>query len=150
MAVGSTEEKLEWLPAGLISSWGRSGRSALFQDIPGRLRYVNPKARQRAEVLAKTGSRLMHAMLSPDERWVVFTVLSAGTTQIMLSRFRGSQPIEEPDWLPMTEGSYRDSHGRWGPTGNEIYFLSDRDGIAVFGNMGERRGNIWMAEWDRP
>ncbi len=43
--------------------------------------------------------------------------------------FRGVQPIETSEWIPITGGELSDDKPRWSPDGNLMYFTSNRDGF---------------------
>jgi len=45
-----------------------------------------------------------------------------------IAPYRGANTIQEKDWIPITDGRFRDHPDHWSPGGNALYFLSDRDG----------------------
>ena len=71
------------------------------------------------------------ARFSPDGRYISFHVRTGNplARQIFIAPFRGDAPIDERDWLPVTDGSAMDRETYWSPDGNLLYFLSDRDGF---------------------
>ena len=41
---------------------------------------------------------------------------------------REQGPSEESDWIPVTDGSRLEGFSWWSPSGDLLYYLSDRDG----------------------
>ena len=68
--------------------------------------------------------------LSPDERWIAFhTIPRIDARQVYVAPFRGPVPIEQKEWIPVTDGQAMERYGAWSPDGNTLYFLSERDGF---------------------
>jgi len=66
--------------------------------------------------------------VSPDGRLLCFSSQRGGRARrIYLAPFTG-EPVPEKDWTVLIEGSELDRQPFWAPTGNLVYFLSDRDG----------------------
>ena len=66
--------------------------------------------------------------LSPDGRLLTFSALRPGRARrLYLVPFTG-EPVPEKDWTVLVDGSDLDRQPFWGPSGNIVYFMSDRDG----------------------
>jgi Tol biopolymer transport system component len=113
---------------GLVTSWTADGGGILFHDVPGRVSFLDWASRRRTEMLAKPNYRLVSTKLSPDGHWISFCALTGSTSRIYIAPYRGPNPIEEKDWIPVTDGQFRDERGHWSLAGDVIYFLSNRDG----------------------
>ncbi len=72
--------------------------------------------------------------LSPDGRWVAFSVKSTAPGQadyreaVWLAPADGSEPARQ-----LTLGSRHDTHPRWSPDGTRLAFLSDRSAVMQAG-----------------
>ena len=113
---------------GLATAWTAAGAGIIFHDVPGRVSLLEWAPRRRTEMLAKSNYRLVGASLSPDGHWITFCALTGGTSRIYVAPYRGANTIQEKDWIPITDGRFRDHPDHWSPGGNALYFLSDRDG----------------------
>jgi eukaryotic-like serine/threonine-protein kinase len=66
--------------------------------------------------------------LSPDGKFLCFSALRAGRARrIYMVPFTG-EPVPQSEWSLLVEGADLDRQPFWAPTGNLIYFISDRDG----------------------
>lgn len=74
--------------------------------------------------------RVQDPQVSPDGRWIAFTVgipdleANAVDTDIWLMPIEGGEPWQ------ITRGSGADHSPRWSPDGSQLVFVSDRDGTA--------------------
>ncbi len=81
--------------------------------------------------------------LSPDGRWVAFTVKAAGPGKddyreaVWLAPADGSAPARQ-----VTLGSRHDTYPRWSPDGSRLAFLSDREAVLEAGGGGSRPGRV--------
>ena len=112
---------------GLATSWS-SDDGIFSHDIPGRVFFLDWASHRKTEVLAKPNYRLVSTKLSPDGHWISFCALTGSTSRIYIAPYRGPYRIEEEHWIPITDGQFRDERGQWSPSGDVIYFLSNRDG----------------------
>jgi dipeptidyl aminopeptidase/acylaminoacyl peptidase len=77
--------------------------------------------------------------LSPDGRWVAFSVKGVGPDKddyresVWLAPADGSTPARQ-----LTLGSRRDTHPRWSPDATQLAFLSDRGAVLQDGGGGIR------------
>jgi Tol biopolymer transport system component len=125
------------LPKKICSSCGRPvewspDRAKLLFD------YAGPKRREIHTLDVGTGQSkalLQHPehslnmpRISPDGRLLSFSMLRPGRARrIYVAPFTG-EPVPEKEWTVLIEGSDFDRQPFWAPSGNLIYFLSERDG----------------------
>ncbi len=81
--------------------------------------------------------------LSPDGRWVAFSVKAVGPDKddyreaVWLAPADGSSPARQ-----LTLGSRHDTHPRWSPDGAQLAFLSDRGAVLEAGGGGSRSASL--------
>ena len=82
-------------------------------------------------ILQVQGRRIYTPRLSPDQRWITFTLYSdSQDRRIHIARFRGNDPIPEAEWKPLSSAAYLDQRQPfWSPGGGFLYFVSDQDGF---------------------
>lgn len=116
-----------WTPEGALLVWAASsGRHTGLRDV---------RTGSLVELFAPGTAAPVAPALSPDGKWVVFHILVARGSdksvpplrRIFLARYAG-QPLQQSEWIPVTDGTGLDREPRWSADGNRIYFLSDRDG----------------------
>ncbi|MCI0408008.1 MAG: winged helix-turn-helix domain-containing protein [Acidobacteria bacterium] len=91
--------------------------------------------RQMRVVTSHPEENLYQARLSPDNRWVSFVAakaIEAGVSTIYVVPASGGQ------WRRITEGKYFDDKPRWEPSGQRLYFISNRTGFF----------NVWGIRFD--
>lgn len=112
---------------GLATFLTADGRM-FYHDVPGRVSVLDLASRRRTLLLEKSDHRFVGTHLSPEGRWLTFSEVSRGRSRIIVARYRGPAPIEEQDWIELTDGRSWDIHSYWSPGSSVIYFSSDRDG----------------------
>ncbi len=71
---------------------------------------------------------LLYARLSPDNRWMSFTVRTdVNRARIAIAPLDGARPVPESAWIYLAEVGPNDS-SNWSPDGKTLYFTSPRDG----------------------
>jgi dipeptidyl aminopeptidase/acylaminoacyl peptidase len=113
---------VDWLP----------DRSKLLVDTAGpkqrEIHIVDVATGQARPLLQHPESRLTMPRLSPDGRVLVFNQVREGRARrIYLVPFTG-EPVPESEWALLVDGTDFDRQPVWSPSGDIIYFLSDRDG----------------------
>jgi Tol biopolymer transport system component len=113
---------VEWLPDRtklLFDSGGEKRRDIHLLDV------ATGKSK---ELLRHPDHPVTMPRLSPDGRHISFSMIQPGRSRrIYLAPFTGD-PVPEEDWTVLVEGSNLDRQPFWAPSGNLIYFLSERDG----------------------
>jgi serine/threonine protein kinase/Tol biopolymer transport system component len=143
---GGTPEKLSCDGCGWPTDWSADRSKVLFQTywIPGpgkrhSLSLLDLASGRKTEILAHRGLELYRAHFSPDERWILFHAYSstAGTREF-IAPFHGHDVSAAPlvtddgtpaDWIAVTDGKSYTDGSRWSGDGNQVYFISERDGF---------------------
>jgi eukaryotic-like serine/threonine-protein kinase len=107
-------------------------RAKLFVDNAGpksrEIHLVDVATGQSQALLQHTEGGLNMPRLSPDGRVLTFSIQRPGRARrIYLAPFTG-KPVPEAEWTVLVDGADFDRQPFWAPSGNLIYFLSDRDG----------------------
>ena len=77
---------------------------------------------------------------SPDGKSIAFHLRTRqSTAQVFLARIAGALPLAREAWIPVTDGANDDAEPAWSPSGELLYYLSDRDGFRC----------IWATRVDR-
>jgi Tol biopolymer transport system component len=85
---------------------------------------------QKIELIKHPSYSLYQPQFSPDDRFIAFLAQTGqGRSRIYVTRFRGMERLDPPDWIPITAGDLSDDKPRWSPDGNLMYFTSNRDGF---------------------
>ncbi|MBV9443064.1 MAG: PD40 domain-containing protein [Acidobacteriaceae bacterium] len=114
----------------LLGDVSSSGRVLL--GTPDRNRHgidaFDIQSREEREVMVDPGGRWLWAgSLSNDDRWLTFTAVWPGHSQIYVAPFRGVL-VPPSEWIPITDGSTLDDHPRFSHQEKFLFFASDRDG----------------------
>jgi eukaryotic-like serine/threonine-protein kinase len=125
------------LPKKICNACGRpvewsADRAKLLVDNAGPQRrdihLLDVASGQSKPLLLHGEFQLNMPRLSPDGRLVAFSELRGGRARrIYVAPFTG-EPVPEKDWTVLVDGSDFDRQPAWAPSGNVIYFVSDRDG----------------------
>jgi len=145
---GGGEEQLlttPGLPADVPWDWSSDGQWILGgsdrQPSGRRLICLFPlqaaphAERQMRVVTSHPTENLYQARFSPDNRWVSFIAakaIEAGISTIYVV------PATGGEWRRITEGKYFDDKPRWAPSGQTLYFISNRTGFF----------NVWGIRFD--
>ena len=85
---------------------------------------------KKLELISHPSYSLYQPQFSPDDRYLAFLAQTGqGRSRIYAARFKGLQPIETSEWIPITDGKLSDDKPRWSPDGNLMYLTSNRDGF---------------------
>ena len=119
--------------------WSRIGRScSLTTPVRSAARFIFSMWRPgRASPCCNTRTRPLNMpRLSPDGRCCPSRAASrAGRAASTWRRFTG-EPVPEKEWTLLIDGSDFERQPFWAPSGNLIYFLSERDGSGASGRSG--------------
>jgi hypothetical protein len=113
---------VDWLP----------DRTKLLVDAAGpqrrEIHILDVATGQSKALLQHPEGPLNMPRRSPDGRYLCFSMLRPGRARrIYLAPYTG-EPVPQNEWTVLIEGSDFDRQPFWAPSGNLIYFLSDRDG----------------------
>ena len=108
-------------------------RTKLFFDYAGPDRreiHVLDVASGRSTLLLKDPERgLTMPRLSPDGRSLMFTMVLGGRARRTFIAPYTGQEVPASEWKVLVEGTDLDRQPHWAPSGQLVYFLSDRDGF---------------------
>jgi Tol biopolymer transport system component/predicted Ser/Thr protein kinase len=112
---------VEWLPGGNALLFDNGGRS-------GEIKRLDLDTGKSTVVLKHAESPLAMPRLSPDGRHVTFTRGFPGRKRhLYVAPFTG-ELVPESEWTLLVDGADFERQPFWSPTGQFIYFLSERDG----------------------
>jgi Tol biopolymer transport system component len=121
---------------GWTSNWSHDGVHLLVDaGFEGSLGLVVFGQQKPIPVLQHPSYPLDKGRLSPDGRWIAFHAIPGPTIRrIFVAPFRdpsqsGTAPVEEKEWIRITDGAGMERYAAWSPDGNVLYFLSERDGF---------------------
>ena len=85
---------------------------------------------EQTEFLKHATYSLYQVDFSADGRWITFeAVTRPGHSRLFVAPASEPWPIDEKNWVPVTDDRGWDDKPRWSPDGNLIYFTSERDGF---------------------
>ena len=112
--------------------WSWDGTKIVY-DSYDQTRYVGlleTVTGRTTQILKHPKYSLFQPQFCPGDRWISFACMhKPDRTRVMVAPFHGAAAIPESEWIPVTDGSGFDSRPRWSPSGNLLYFTSDRDGF---------------------
>jgi len=120
--------------------WSPDKRFILYQNYgSGTTNLLHVESGEQTELLKASEGKIVSARFSPDGRWIAFRRELAGFRGALLAApFQGAQAIPEEKWVEIISAGNVNDKPRWGPNGNILYFLSNR----------ERNLGVWMQRLD--
>jgi len=125
------------VPKRICAACGRpvewlSDRTKLLIDNAGPkqrdIHILDVATGQTKPLLQGAEFQLTMPRVSPDGRALSFTQVRPGRARRIYAVAFTSELVPEQDWSILIDSSDFDRQPAWAPTGNTIYFLSDRDG----------------------
>ena len=119
---------------GCFLPWDLSsnGSQLLFWSLDQRrVGLVDLASGGKADLLRHSEYAVLHAVFSPDDRWISFLAIGGSARRIFIAPFSGPARVDERLWIAVIDG-LSESTPRWSPDGNLIYFTSFRDGFECF------------------
>jgi Tol biopolymer transport system component len=116
-------------------AWFPDGSKILTADYSRQssIDIVEVASGQKLEYLKHPKYSLFPRAVSPDGRWIAFTVdIGNGRTPIYVAAYLPGSPPAEKDWIKISDGSVSEGMPRWSPDGGLLYFNSERDGFLCF------------------
>ncbi len=112
-------------PCGYPWSFSSDAKLLLYNcPSNGPVQVFHSESGETSQILERL---IFQVSFSPDDRWIVFgQQYPVGTERVFISPF---PPKRQEEWLPVTDGASFDAYPRWSPSGNFVYFISDRDGF---------------------
>ena len=99
-------------------------------EIQRGMALLDLRTGARTELLRDSKYDLADHALSPDGHWIAFRAnLSPEQQRLFVIRVRAEgPPIEEKDWIAVSDARQLNYSPRWSPDGSRLYFISGRDG----------------------
>jgi Tol biopolymer transport system component len=121
-------------------AWSPDKKFILYQRADsGATHRLNVENGETTEILKAAEGKIVSARFSPDGRWIAFRrELADRKGALLAAPFRGVQAVPESSWVEIAPANHVNDKPRWGPNGNILYFLSNR----------ERNTGIWMRRLD--
>ena len=114
------------------TGWSIDGRRILFESAApsSSLGEFDISSGKKFEIAANSDRSFHSARFSPDGRWIAFDASSEpGTKQIYIAPHHPGERVNPGDWIAITNGRAMDTIPAWGPHGDKLYFISERDGL---------------------
>ena len=121
------------LDCGEPRAWLPNGGGLLYQRLSSKgdsiIGVVEPSGRT-AVLLESNESSLFSPSMSPDGKWLALIVRTPPNDhRITVVPIREGSAAPRPEWISVTERGPFVNKPRWSPTGNLLYYISDRDGF---------------------
>jgi len=109
--------------------WSSDERQlVLIGTAPARVSILDLETGRRIPLLNDSTHLLWNARFSPDDKWISFNATDQKGSRILVAPVRGEGTISPQDWITVADSGW-DDKPRWSPDGNELYFISERDGF---------------------
>ncbi len=128
---------------GRPTDWSPDGTKLLAHDLngkPGQAGFIDIDTGGTKVFLEHT-QRIYNPVLSPDGRWVVFTLHPPGPMRTYVAPYREDRIIPENEWILLRQSDFYERYFRWSPRGEALYFLRRP--------YGENRDSIWAIPFQR-
>ncbi len=137
-AVGGGEQRALCERCGRPDDWSPDGK--VITSLPlytSGITSFDPVTSKSVEIANHGILHTTAPQLSPDGKWLTFHTFPntraakptvSSKRQIFVAPYNG-HPVPPAKWIPITDGEALDREARWSSDGNQIYFLSDRDGF---------------------
>lgn len=110
------------------TDWSRDDKTLLvFGGAPYHISALDLPSHALTPILQHPTYNVLYGRLSPDNRWVSFTVRTGPDhARLMIAPLEGLHPVPESAWVEIAEGGPED-WADWSPDGRTLYFTSARD-----------------------
>jgi serine/threonine protein kinase/Tol biopolymer transport system component len=122
--------------------WSPDGKLLLrvFAGSRPEAELCDPQTGQSTPLLRLLDKALHSPQFSRDGRWIAFHVATSEVTRrVYVVRYQGPRLHPKSEWIAVSDGKTMDREPRWSPNGEQLYFLSTRDGYNC----------IWAQRLDR-
>jgi len=114
-------------------NWLPGGRGLLYQKLSAKgnsLIGVLELTGHAEPLVQSSDSALFSPSVSPDGRWMALVVRTPPNDhRVTVVPLRNGIAAPKVAWIPVTESGPWVNKPRWAPSGNLLYYVSDRDGF---------------------
>jgi hypothetical protein len=112
-------------------SWTPDGKGLLSaRDKPIRWLLVDGETGTVSDLLSHPRYDIHRLQISPDGRWLAFNPkIGPRKEPIFVAPYRPGHNSPESEWIEIADGTGYDGRPLWAPSGNLLYFVSNRDGF---------------------
>jgi Tol biopolymer transport system component len=104
----------------------------VFGGNPHQISVLDIASHRQTPLVMHGENHLLYGRLSPDNRWVSFTVrVQSNRGRISIAPIDGPKPVPESAWITIAE-TEPNAWANWSPDGKTLYFTSGRDGHECF------------------
>ena len=117
---------------GVAVSWQPGGKQVLCERAGNRrqIAALHTETGECRTVAEHASSELIGARFSPDGKWFLFSMQAdARRRKFFAGRWREGTPLRMEEWIPVDEGQNYELDAAWGPDGDLLFYISDRDGF---------------------
>lgn len=119
---------------GTVTGVSGDGNRILYEPMEvENVTLVSRDTRKSTIVVAQPDKEtiLSGAQFSRDGNWLAFHALSGGTntSRIWIIPTAEPYPVPPGNWIAVTDGKSQDLTPVWSPSGNLVYYITDRDGF---------------------
>jgi Tol biopolymer transport system component/DNA-binding winged helix-turn-helix (wHTH) protein len=116
-----------------VWDWSRDNKRLLLNGRDQQLSLLDLLSGSEKPFLSRTGFMLFQVKFSPDEQSVAVLGCHADDLariqcQIFVVPIEHGVVVTQDRWIPIDHPSQWDDKPRWSPSGELLYFISDRDG----------------------
>src|SRR5262249_26334128 len=114
-----------------LDDWSSDGKKMLYHwSEPRRVAVLDLESRRQQDILVHPIYNLYQPHFSSDDRWITFHAqIDPEHRRLYIVPANLDRLQEEKNWIAITTGEYSDDKPRFSPSGNLLYFTSNRDGF---------------------
>ncbi|HYP12696.1 MAG TPA: winged helix-turn-helix domain-containing protein [Bryobacteraceae bacterium] len=114
--------------------WTPDGKSLIISNrlnASEKLERIDVKSKRRSEFLMARPARVFQARIAPDERSLAFvsTEFTGIDCTVFITPLRNGVPGDRDEWIRIGPSNVWNDKPRWSPSGDLLYFTSEKDGF---------------------
>jgi serine/threonine protein kinase len=127
---------------GTPSGWSKDGSKVYFTSPDAKIAEFDTIARKVRTILERDGFSLDRAAISPSGQFLLFTAARGIENKQIFAVRWNKLNVASGDWIPITGlASWADAP-QWSSDGNQVFYLSGRDGHPCVWRQGFVDGKI--------
>jgi Tol biopolymer transport system component/DNA-binding winged helix-turn-helix (wHTH) protein len=117
----------------MIWDWSLDRKRLLFDGADMQIHSLDLQSGNEKLLLTRSGFGLYQSKFSPDDLFIAlegchYDDSGAAVSQIFVVPIESGVPVPPGRWIAIDHPGRWDDKPRWSPSGNLLYFISDRDG----------------------